>query len=427
MRKQQGFAKFLRCFARIGLLSFGGPTAQIAVMHRELVARRGWMDEDEFLSALSFCMMLPGPEAMQLATYSGWQLRGVGGGLIAGLLFVLPGAAVMMALASTYVLYGDVPTAQALFLGVKTVVVVIVLQALFRLSKKALRQRDRVLLAVVAFLSITLWALPFPVIVLSAALYGAICAKDTPLKPVPRPKASHLPQTLAIWGGLWSLPLVTAWAAGQEKLLALGIFFSKLAIVTFGGAYAVLAYMSQEAVNKHGWLSADAMVDGLGLAETTPGPLILVTEFVGFLAASSPTGDVLMGLIGASLVLWVTFVPCFLWIFAGAPYIGWISGLPRLSSALQAITAAAFGVIAAMSYWFALQVYFGASRDIALGPLRLTAPEFSSFEPRAAAFSLLAALLIFALKRGLLTSMALVCLASLTISTIGAGDLFSRP
>ncbi|PTQ75194.1 chromate efflux transporter [Celeribacter persicus] len=401
---------FLRSFARIGILSFGGPAAQIAVMHRELVEERRWMEEGGFLSALSFCMMLPGPEAMQLATYCGWRLKGVPGGIVAGLFFVLPGALVMLALSVLYAGYGHLPASEALFLGVKATVVIVVIQALLRLARKALGTPARKTLAVASFVLIAGFATPFPLIVFGAALIGAVTSRTTP-EPVTAPKATHLPRTLAIWGTLWMAPLALLWATGQERLLAIGVFFSKLAVVTFGGAYAVLAYMSQEVVTAKGWLAPEAMLDGLGLAETTPGPLILVTEFVGYMAAT-PLGA-FGGLAGALVTLWVTFIPCFLWIFAGAPYIDWIASRPRLDAALKSVTAAVVGVIASLSWWFALHVFFARISEPRFGPLRLTLPDPASFEPRAALLAALAALLLFGLKRSLMLTIALVALAGL--------------
>ncbi|WP_370628867.1 chromate efflux transporter [Celeribacter sp. PS-C1] len=410
------FSAFLKSFARIGLLSFGGPAAQIAVMHRELVEDRRWLSEDGFLSALSFCMMLPGPEAMQLATYAGWRLRGVPGGVIAGLFFVTPGALVMLALAALYAHFGHLPASEALFAGIKATVVLVVLQALLRLGKKALRTRSRWLLAALSFVLITAFSVPFPLIVLGAAAYGALTAKAS-APSMPTPKATHLPRTLAVWSALWAAPLIGLWLSGQDRLLAIALFFSKLAVVTFGGAYAVLAYMSQEVVQNHGWLTPEAMLDGLGLAETTPGPLILVTEFVGYMAAT-PLG-LLGGLMGALVTLWVTFTPCFLWIFAGAPYIDWIATRPKLDAALKAVTAAVVGVIASLSWWFALHVLFTRVSAQSLGPVRLTLPDLRSLSVEAVAFVILAALLLFALKRGLMTTLALMALAGLGLGAAG--------
>lgn len=410
------FSAFLKTFARIGLLSFGGPAAQIAVMHRELVEDRRWLSEDGFLSALSFCMMLPGPEAMQLATYAGWRLRGVPGGVIAGLFFVTPGALVMLMLAALYAHFGHLPASEALFAGIKATVVLIVIQALFRLGKKALGTRSRWILAAMSLVLISFFAVPFPLIVLGAALYGALTTAKAPAQTTSAPKATHLPRTLAIWGALWAAPFIWLWLTGQERLLAIGLFFSKLAVVTFGGAYAVLAYMSQEVVQNHGWLTPEAMLDGLGLAETTPGPLILVTEFVGYLAAT-PLG-VFGGVLGALVTLWVTFIPCFLWIFAGAPYIDWIATRPRLDAALKAVTAAVVGVIASLSWWFALHVLFTRVSIQNLGPLRLTLPDLHSLSFEALALVALASVLLFVLKRGLMVTLALMALAGLGIGSL---------
>ncbi|WP_212525747.1 chromate efflux transporter [Actibacterium sp. MT2.3-13A] len=383
-----------RVFGRIGLLSFGGPAAQIALMHRELVEARPWLSEEQFLRALSFCMLLPGPEAMQLATYAGWRLRGAAGGLIAGLLFVLPGAAVVLALAAFYAHLGAVPLVQALFLGVKATVVIVVLQALVRLSGKALRSPARWVIAVLSFVGIFALSLPFPVIIALAAAYGFATADATPAPAAPPARRAKTGPVIALWAALWLAPVAALWALAPDVLAEIALFFSKLAVVTFGGAYAVLAYMTQEAVAQQGWLSTAEMMDGLGLAETTPGPLILVTEFVGFVAGFK-AGGLWLGLAGAAVTLWVTFVPCFLWIFAGAPYIDRLAGQPRLSAALSAVTAAVVGVIANLSAWFAAHVFFAEVGLWQAGPLRLIVPQGASLDPRALALAGLAALLLW--------------------------------
>ena len=316
-------------FLKIGVLSFGGPAAQIALMHRVLVDEKGWLTEQQYLNALSFCMLLPGPEAMQLATYSGWRLRGISGGLIAGLLFVLPGALVVFILASVYAFWGKIPLVEALFLGVKAAVIVIVLEALFKVVKRALHKTYHWWLAALAFIGLFFFAVPFPLIILTAAIYGVWCGTEkvpgmlsTPFSL--RGSLSTLLKTVIIWLAIWWGPLLFLWMFAPEGIMvSIGLFFSKLAVVTFGGAYAVLAYMAQDVVSQFGWLTAGEMMDGLGLAETTPGPLILVTEFVGFLAAFKQSGYG-AALVATLVTLWVTFVPCFLWIFAGAPYIEWI-------------------------------------------------------------------------------------------------------
>jgi len=400
-------------FGRIGLLSFGGPAAQIALMHRELVERRPWLDEAGFLRALSFCMLLPGPEAMQLATYAGWRLRGVPGGLIAGCLFVLPGAALILTLAICYARWGTMPQVQALFLGIKATVVVIVLQALARLGKRTLRTPARWAAAGLSFLAIFAFALPFPLIVAGAAVWGYASATGAPLPPIAlgggRPRTFG---TVAIWGGLWLLPVAVLAAVDAPLILAIALFFSKLAVLTFGGAYAVLAWMAQEVVTAKGWLGAEQMIDALGLAETTPGPLILVTEFVGYLAAEQAGGWAL-GLAGAAITLWVTFVPCFLWIFAGAPYIDRLAGFPRLSAALEAVTAAVVGVILNLSVWFAAHVFFAEVGRVEAGPFRLVTPNWASFDPAAVALAGLAALLLLALRWPLPLVLAVTAVAGL--------------
>src|SRR5690606_28758332 len=300
-------------FGRIGCLSFGGPAAQIALMHRELVVARGWLDESEFLRALSFCMLLPGPEAMQLATYAGWRRAGIAGGLVAGLLFVLPGAAVIMTLAAAYARWGHVPAVQSLFLGVKACIVVIVIEALIRVWRRALVTRTHAAIAGLSFLALSLLSLPFPLVIVLAALAGALASAPAPgaerRRPAPTPRRAMI-GTLATGTTLWFLPPALLWLAGEAFLLKVSLFFAKLAVVTFGGAYAVLAYMAQTVVQDFGWVTTGQMIDALGLAETTPGPLILVTEFIAYLAGHGAGGPAL-ALAAALLSLWMTFVPCF--------------------------------------------------------------------------------------------------------------------
>ena len=390
------FPDLFRAFARIGLLSFGGPAAQIALMHRELVDERKWLTEAEFLRALSFCMMLPGPEAMQLATYAGWKLRGVVGGIIAGLLFVLPGAAVIATLALLYLSFGDQPLVRAAFVGVKAAVIAIVLEALLRISKRALKGRLHLSLAAAAFVALALFHLPFPLVILVAGLIGAVTAPQAEAPSLPAPPSTRALRVAAIAGVLWAAPLLAAKAAGATFLTEIGIFFSKLAVVTFGGAYAVLAYMAQEVVTGRGWLTPLQMVDALGLAETTPGPLILVTQFVAMLAGAAQ-GGIPLALLAGAMTLWVTFVPCFLWIFGGAPYIDWLTGKPRLSAALSGITAAVVGVILNLSLWFALHVGFRSVGEATFGPAHLPLPDPASADRLAILLAVLASYLL--LKR----------------------------
>ncbi len=392
-------------FGRIGVLSFGGPAAQIALMHRVIVDEKGWLSEKQFLNALSFCMLLPGPEAMQLATYAGWRLHGVLGGLIAGLLFVLPGAAVILALATIYAYLGNAPLVEALFLGIKAAVLVVVIEALLKVSKKALHQKEHWFIAVLAFIGIFFLSLPFPLIVLAAALFGFLRARGGADAPSPettrKVSMAGTLGTVVLWLAVWWVPLLAVSVLSDQAILTeIGTFFSKLAVVTFGGAYAVLAYMAQDVVSQYGWLTAGEMMDGLGLAETTPGPLILVTEFVGFLSAFREGGFIL-GLTGAIVTLWVTFIPCFLWIFTGAPYIEWIGTQPRLKGALMAITAAVVGVILNLSVWFALHVLFATVTPTAYGPVTLWQPDLGSVDWRAWALFILCAGMAFALHWGI--------------------------
>ncbi|MBN9888984.1 chromate efflux transporter [Salipiger abyssi] len=403
------FSLLFTTFARIGLLSFGGPAAQIALMHRVLVEERGWLSERQFLSALSFCMLLPGPEAMQLATYAGWRLRGTAGGLLAGALFVLPGALVIAALAALYAAYGARPETEALMLGVKATVIVIVLQALARLWKRALTGRDAVVIAVLGFAALYLFAAPFPLVIAAAGFYGALSRSAAPEAiAAPQQRASTLPR-IALWAALWLAPLPLLWAFGQRLLFDLGLFFAKLAVVSFGGAYAVLAWMAQEVVQLRGWLGPEQMVDALGLAETTPGPLILVTQFTGQLIGHEAGGWPL-ALAASVLTLWMTFLPCFLWIFAFAPHLERLLARPRLKGALSAITAAVLGVIANLSLWFALHVFF-AETLAAPAPFAATLPVLTSLRPEALALAVLAAGLLIGLKRSVPLTLALCALA----------------
>ena len=397
-------------WAKIGLLSFGGPAAQIALMHKIVVEERGWLSEQRYLAALGFCMLLPGPEAMQLATYAGWRLHGLVGGLIAGLLFVLPGAVVVLALAAIYALYGDVPLVSALFLGVKATVLVIVIEALMRVARKALHRSDHWIVAATAFTGIFFFALPFPLIVFGAALYGLVRFESDGHKAPLEGRSVSWRETLfvvLVWLAIWWVPLLALeWSSAPEILGEIGRFFSTLAVVTFGGAYSVLAFMAQDVVGRHEWLTAGEMMDGLGLAETTPGPLILVTEFVAFLAAFD-RGGLLLGVVGAGVALWATFVPCFLWIFACGPHIEWISAQPRLRGALAAITAAVVGVILNLSVWFALHVLFAEVTASRLGILTLWQPDPSTVDWRVFGLTLVAAYLIFRRHWGIASVLAL--------------------
>lgn len=403
----------IRVFTRIGFLSFGGPAGQIALMHSELVDERRWVDEEQYLHALNFCHLLPGPEAQQLATWVGWKLHGLRGGLAAGLLFVLPGAFIILALTILYAVAAKLEWFAALFLGIKAAVLAIVVQALIRIAGRALNTTLKKALAVAAFLALSLFAAPFPLVVPGAGAIGMVVAAVRPdwlaIKAIgpnvvsgPRPWGRSI-RTIVAWGLIWAAPMVLILVTlGRGHVLwEIGSFFSRLAVVTFGGAYAVLAYMAQEAVQGHNWLSAGEMADGLGLAETTPGPLIMVTQFVGYLAAfraPEPFTPLMAGLLGAALTTWVTFAPCFLWIFTFAPWMERMENSPRLTGGLAALTAAIVGVIANLTVWFFMHVLFARVDEFAVGPLRISNPVWTTLDWRAASLAALSAILLFGLK-----------------------------
>ena len=400
-------------FVKIGLLSFGGPAGQIALMHRILVDEKEWLDEQSFLNALNFCMLLPGPEAMQLATFAGWRLRGISGGLIAGGLFVLPGAVVMLILSIGYVAFSGTSMLSGIFLGVKAAILVVVVQALITLSRRALTQTQHYVISGAAFVGLFFLNLSYPVIVIASGVYGAFFLSAYHKGPqILSPEGAQIPQlsafsfgrfaiTLGVGLCLWLCPLVIVfWGIGVPFLAELGWFFSKLALVTFGGAYAVLAYMAQDVVGAYGWLNPAQVLDGLGLAETTPGPLILVTQFVAFVAGFQQGGYAL-ALMAVSLGLWVTFVPCFLWIFLGAPYVQRLSSQPRLWGALGAVTAAVVGVILNLSVWFALQVSFETVLELRMGLLTFWVPQLASVDLRVIVIATLSAILIWRFKLAL--------------------------
>jgi chromate transporter len=412
------FAEAFLLWLKIGCINFGGPAGQIALMHRTLVDEKKWVDEARFLHALNFCMLLPGPEAQKLATYLGWLLHGVRGGLSAGILFVLPGAFVMLGLSLLYALGRGIPLVDGALFGIKAAVLVIVIEALFRIGKRALKSSILLGLAAAAFVGIFFFMLPFPLIVAAAALIGYAIARRSPQRlglsgeienvlPAEKNRWRHFAAASAVGIVAWIAPIALAAAAvgPHHVLVSIGVFFSKLAIVSFGGAYALLAYMAQEAVQTYGWMSAPEMVDGLGLAETTPGPLILVTQFVGFLAAfrdAAPFSPVIAGVLGAAMTTWVTFVPSMLWIFAGAPFVEPLRANRQLSGALAAITAAVVGVILNLSVWFALHVLFGKVTEMRAGPLRWYAFDPLALDFRATALAAIAAVLAFGLHRSLI-------------------------
>lgn len=425
--------EIFKVFATIGCLSFGGPAAQIGLMHRSVVDERGWLDEAHFLHALNYCMLLPGPEAQQLATYIGWLKGGVRGGVVAGLLFVLPGLVVMLGLSTAYAIYHDIGWVAGLFFGLKAAVLAIVLQALIRIGKRALKSSFHRVVAILAFLALFCLSFPFPLVIVLAAVAGLIRVKlSTPPVLAPKTDAPAMPLSLqrsaisaAIWLGLWLGPLLFLFFfAGEGRLLDVFSFFTHMALVTFGGAYAVLAYVAQVAVEHYHWLQPGEMLDGLALAETTPGPLVLVLSFVGYLAAFRDPGGlwpVAAGLLGGVLTAWATFMPSFLFIFAGAPIIERLRGHAALDAALSSITAAVVGVILNLSIWFGLHVLFRdvARKDIVpeLG-LSVAIPVWHTLDPAAVSITLVAGLLLFQFQRGIATVLGVAALMGVVIRLI---------
>ena len=434
------FRQALRVWLRIGVLSFGGPAGQIALLHAEVVDRHRWVSDRRFLHALNFCTVLPGPEAMQLATYLGWLMHGPLGGLAAGGLFVLPGAVVMLALSVLYATLGGVKLVAALFLGLQAAVLVLVLQALLRIGRRALKTRQAWALALAAFLALFLFAVPFPAVVLAAGLVGALLpgvfaagahgtAADGPpaaldavlaADPGRAPRMAAKARRAGMIALLaWAVPLF--WLLpGGGRFADIGWFFSKMAVVTFGGAYAVLAYVAQDAVQAYHWLSASDMLAGLGLAETTPGPLILVLQFVGFLAgyhAPGPLHGLAGGIAASVLTLWVTFVPCFAFVFLGAPLIEQLHDARRLSGAMGAITAAVVGVIGNLTVWFALQTLF--THPVPVGLWGMTLPVPDGVHWPTLGLAVLAAVLTLGLKQGIAATLALCAAASVVLTLLG--------
>jgi chromate transporter len=454
--KAAGFAhgvswrEAFRVWLRVALLSFGGPAGQIAVMHRILVEEKRWISDSRFLHALNYCMLLPGPEAQQLATYIGWLMHRTAGGLLAGGLFILPGVVSIMALSYIYAAYGKVGFVAALFFGLKAAVLAIVVQAVVRVGKRALQNQVMIALAAAAFIGIFFFAVPFPIIVFGAALIGFIggwqrwqafqvadghgggsktavvddlLGEDAPEHT--RPNLARSLRVAAIWLTLWLVPVfaLVALLGPQNVFSQIAVFFSKMAMVTFGGAYAVLAYVAQEAVENYRWLQPGEMLDGLGMAETTPGPLIMVLQFVGFMAAFRDPGTLppmLAATLGGLLATWVTFTPCFLWIFLGAPFIEKLRGNQALSSALSAITAAVVGVILNLAIWFAIHTVFRAVQPVRVYGFSFDAPVLASTDPWALALSVAAAVAIFRFNAGIVPTLAACSLAGLVLYLTGA-------
>jgi chromate transporter len=450
-RHEISLGEAVRVWARIAALSFGGPAGQIAVMHRILVEEKKWIGEERFLHALNYCMLLPGPEAQQLATYIGWLLHKTKGGLIAGGLFVLPGFVAIMALSWVYAAFGNVGAVEAVFLGLKAAVLAIVLEAVRRIGSKSLKNGPLKAIAAAAFVGIFFLVLPFPVIVFGAGLIGYLGQRlglkafqggggHGPLggKAVPdaetalgegipdhaRPNLAWSLKIGSVFLLLWLGPVAALIAAlGKDHVYSeIAIFFSKMAVVTFGGAYAVLAYVAQQAVENYGWLKPGEMLDGLGMAETTPGPLIMVTQFVGFLGAAREAGGMhplLAGTLGGILTTWVTFVPCFLWIFLGAPFVENLRGNKALSAALSAISAAVVGVILNLAIWFAMHSLFGEVREVSGRGFRFDMPVPASLDWSALLLTLAALIAVFRFKAGTLKVLAACAAAGLLLGLVG--------
>ena len=427
-----------RTWAYVGVNSFGGPAGQIAVMHRVVVDEREWIDEKRYLHALNFCMLLPGPEALQLAVYLGWVLNGVVGGLIAGLLFILPGLAVMAVLAGVYASFGDVSWISALLFGIQTAVIAIVVQAVVRVGRRSLRTPLLVGLAVAAFLALSLFDVMFPYVVLVALIVGWVVGRRSPdalrvsveadadIDRVSTAKARQA-RIAGLWAlVIWIVPLALIIAVlGMDNVLSQEAWlFAKTAVLSFGGAYAALTYVSQQAVGHYGWIEPRDMVAGLGLAETTPGPLVLVMTFVGYVAAYEAAGElglpgVVAGLIGFSIAAWATFVPSFGFVLLGAPSIERLRHNPRVAGALAAVTAAVVGVIADLAVWFSLSVLFGDLPKHSWGPITLEVPEWSQLDGWALLLTVMSLVLVFGLRLGLLRVLGIAAGAGLLLWVAG--------
>lgn len=423
-RSSPSFAEALGVWLKIGCLGFGGPAGQIALLHRTVVEEKGWIDEARFAHALSFCMLLPGPEAQQLAVWLGWRLHGVRGGVAAGLLFILPGLAVMLSLSALYIVYGRSEWAGPVLLGLKAAVVALVTQAVLRIGGRAVRDRVGAVVAVAAFGLMSFTIVPFPVLILVAGLIGWILGRGATAEPVEieaTPRRGTL-RTVLVWLVVWLAPVLTALILAPDSVVArMGAIFSGLAVVSFGGAYAALAYLGQ-AASALGWLTPVQMLDGLGLAETTPGPLLLVFVFVGFVGAyqaAAPEWAWIAGIAGGLMAAWATFAPSFLWIFAGGPFVERLRGRLRPARALSMVSAAAVGVIAQLALWFATHLLFRTGESLVWGPLKVTVPDPASLDAGALGLTILALGLTFALRLPMLALVAVMVLSGLALKGIG--------
>lgn len=431
MKSNPTFKEALKVWIKIAAYSFGGPAGQIAVMHKLLVEETKWISEKRFLHAMNYCMLLPGPEAQQLATYTGWLLHKTKGGLIAGLLFILPGFLSILVLSILYAVFYDVAFVQAVFFGIKPAVLAIVIGAVIKIGKKSLQSGLMYFIAIAAFVAIFFFDIAFPLIVLSAAIigmfFGTMINGKQPIDLVDEDEESAILyhekpnfykalRKIAFWGAVWMLPLIIVFFVfgGSSVFFQEGIFFSKAALVTFGGAYSVLAYIAQKAVEDYGWLQPGEMLDGIGMAETTPGPLIQVVQFVGFMGAFRLAGDMnplAAGVFASVLVTWVTFAPCFMFVFVGAPYIEYLRGNKRLTSALNGVTAAVTGVILNLGIWFSINTLFKAVDESYFGPVKLIVPQLASIDYASLGITALSFFVFFILKWDMLKTI-LACVVA---------------
>lgn len=415
-------AQLAAAFWRIGLWSFGGPAAQIALLHRVAIEEKSWVSEEDYARALSFCMLLPGPEAMQLATWIGWRIRGIKGGLITGGLFVAPGAVLIILLAALYTGFGTVPLIPVIFTGIQPAVLAIVAIAMIRLGQRVLLTREAQIIALLSFLGLFVFALPFPLILFAAALWGglrplqsrAAAVPLAPRRPVRTTSQNVIVQSV-LWLALWLGPLAFLTVFGPERLAEIGMFFAKLAALAFGGAYALMAWMAQEMVELRGWLTTGQMIDGLALAEATPGPLILVTSFTGWIAGFQE-GGLVMALGGALVALWMTFLPSFLFIFTASPFIDRLLAVPVLAGAMARITPAVVGVIANLSLWFALHVLFAGHEEVTAGPVQMMLPEIATLKPVSLIIALASGVALWHLRLAMPLVLALAAAAGLMVS-----------
>jgi chromate transporter len=440
------FREALRVWIRVAAYSFGGPAGQIAVMQKILVDEKRWFSQNRFLHAMNYTMLLPGPEAQQLATYGGWMLHGWRGGLLAGGLFVLPGFLAILVLSVLYAGFQDVALVAAVFFGLKPAVLAIVLEAMVRIGRRALKNNVMLAIAAGAFIAIFVFGILFPLIILTAGVIGYFGRKvwedrfmviraptapedgtarsvfDDHAAAAERPPLRRTLGTAALWLGIWWIPVFAMiLLLGTDHIFVVeGLFFSQVAVVTFGGAYAVLAYIAQQAVEVFGWLAPGEMLDGLGMAETTPGPLIQVVQFVGFMGAYRHPGaldPMVAGLIGSVVTTWVTFAPCFLWIFAGAPYIEYLRGRKALTAALSAITAAVVGVILNLALWFGIHTLFRETRTIG-APFDMTLPLLQTVDPGAVMIGIVAFVVLFGLRWGIFRTLGISALLGIVYSMV---------